>query len=109
MWSAKINASTAKYEAPDEVDPVVTLVSFERDGTCRAGRYGSRFEEKDGVLSFVLFLDAIRELRTARGTISFTDQDTFSLTILDGQMVADRIGSTYLFHRRVKAMNETQP
>ena len=25
MWSAKINASTAKYEAPDEVDPVVTL------------------------------------------------------------------------------------
>ena len=23
MWSAKINASTAKYEAPDEVDPVV--------------------------------------------------------------------------------------
>ena len=27
MWSAKINASTAKYEAPDEVDPVVTLNS----------------------------------------------------------------------------------
>jgi hypothetical protein len=27
MWSAKINASTAKYEAPDEVDPVVTLVA----------------------------------------------------------------------------------
>jgi len=25
MWRAKINASTAKYEAPDEVDPVVTL------------------------------------------------------------------------------------
>ena len=26
MWSAKINASTAKYEVPDEVDPVVTLI-----------------------------------------------------------------------------------
>ena len=25
MWSAKINASTAKYEAPDEVDPVVAF------------------------------------------------------------------------------------
>ena len=24
MWSAKINASTAKYEVPDEVDPVVS-------------------------------------------------------------------------------------
>ena len=30
MWSAKINASTAKYEAPDEVDPVVTLKSTNR-------------------------------------------------------------------------------
>ncbi len=27
MWRAKINASTAKYEAPDEVDPVVTLAA----------------------------------------------------------------------------------
>jgi len=30
MWSAKINASTAKYEAPDEVDPVVTLRTEDR-------------------------------------------------------------------------------
>ena len=30
MWSAKINASTAKYEAPDEVDPVVTLRRIDR-------------------------------------------------------------------------------
>ena len=28
MWRAKINASTAKYEAPDEVDPVVTLAGY---------------------------------------------------------------------------------
>src|SRR5271167_4976989 len=32
MWSAKINASTAKYEAPDEVDPVVTLHGFPLEG-----------------------------------------------------------------------------
>src|SRR5271157_2621672 len=39
MWSAKINASTAKYEAPDEVDPVVTLYSFSvRTVSDRGGR-----------------------------------------------------------------------
>src|SRR5271157_2791923 len=34
MWSAKINASTAKYEAPDEVDPVVTLILVEKTSLC---------------------------------------------------------------------------
>ena len=36
MWSAKINASTAKCEAPDEVDPVVTLSGI---GLATAGRF----------------------------------------------------------------------
>ena len=47
MWSAKINASTAKYEAPDEVDPVVTLDRDDESDRCIQCALGEGDREGD--------------------------------------------------------------